>query len=241
MFDDDEPPLDVSDLVHDDTPPEPKTGPGSLDLAETGAALVVDRPIPGQPLPAPPPPPPSSRPSRPSLQRPPTPPATPAPSAPPSSPPNTPPPRRPTPLPRPPGSMPRAPTPSGTFGPPSSSGRRMPRGRVAVAAVTTRVAIEVQLQGGDAEAVTLRASLVTAAGLPPLTLPMQQDGLRVHGHAELARPTSEGIELRLQLEGAAGVQWNVEVTSNRRSLHVVGRAEGRITDRSSRSKLTLGG
>lgn len=228
--------LGIPAMLDDDTPPDGEDVPFEAleelddevlppmpgdDLAEHGAALVASRGLP---------------PSVPTARQ--------------RHAPTPPPPRRastPQPMARPVDAPPRRPTPSGIHGPASQAGRRMPRGRVAVAAVTTRLRVEVELSDGrqpvDAEDATLevRASLVPGPGRSALPLSLQRRGARFRGAAELARPTSEGIELRLHITAPAGLVWSARVTSEKPRPHAVGADSGETTGTATRAKLTLGG
>ncbi|MCB9739825.1 MAG: serine/threonine protein kinase [Deltaproteobacteria bacterium] len=257
--------LGIPAMIDDDTPPDGEDVPFEAleelddevlpplpgdDLAELGAALVASKGLPPNVPTAPqrhaPTPPPSIVPW---LAE--APPASPPPaSPPPASPPQAPSPRRsstPQPMARPVDAPPRRPTPSGVHGPASQAGRRMPRGRVAVAAVTTRLRVEVELADGiqpvDAADATLevRASLVPGPGRPALPLSLQRRGVRFRGAAELARPTSEGIELRLHITAPAGLVWSARVTSEKPRPHAVGADSGETSGAATRAKLILGG
>ena len=110
--------------------------------------------------------------------------------------------------------------------PPSE--RRLPRGRVMVSNVATRVWLELNIESAadsghaDADAVeTAAVTLLPGEGRAPLPISLQHHGRRWRGEAILARSTTDGVVLALTLAAPVGTRWSLTVWADRPTSHAI--------------------
>ncbi len=130
---------------------------------------------------------------------------------------------------------------------PAKSERRMPRGRVAVSAVATRVWLELSVGAADgwtpdAEAAhSVAVTLLPGEGRAPLPISLHHQGQRWRGEAILARASTEGVILALTIAGSAATPWSLMVWADRPSSHVILSLQGTTASDDEHQTFTLAG